>query len=151
VTRRHPLDRLLQQEIESPASDRALFDRLAEEFPDQRALLDFLALRLEHSQRHFFLRAERAWVRRFGWRIIRPFLVVSLLASVGFALQRAIDPTLGVVLFLAGAAALYVVMQLLLMRWAARSQRRLPDLEAEYRDRLQEQLERLRAGSGGSG
>jgi len=151
VTRRNALEKVLQQEIEAPASDRALFDRLARDLPDQAALLDFLALRLEHVQRVFYVRAERAWFRRFGWRIIRPFLGVAVLASVGFALQRSVDPTLGVMLFLAGAAALYVIIQLAAMRWANRDLKKLPDFEAEYRARLEAQIDRLRQAGRESG
>jgi len=143
VTRRLPLEKILQQEIASPASEKVLLDRLSRELPDQAALLDFLALKIEHSQRLFYVRAERAWFRRFGWRIIRPTLVLGVLASVGFALQRRVDPTLGIMLFLAGAATLYVVIQLMAIRWADRNLKKLPDFEAEYRSRLEEQLARL--------
>lgn len=141
-----PLESILRAELQEPLEDAALRERLLELFPHQRCLLDFLALRDEHARRVFYVKAERAWFRRFGWRIIRPLLIVGVLSGVGFTLQRTVDPTLGVLLFLAGAAALYVVIQLMAQRWADRDLKKLPRFEADYRDRLAALLEHLRHG-----
>ena len=144
MTREPALERILEQEIEAPASHRTLFDRLGRELPGQGALLEFLDLKIEHNQRNFYVRSEHAWFRSFGWRLVRPFLAVAALASVGFALQRAVDPALGVALFLAGAATLYVIIHVLALRRARQARTKLADSEAAYRSRLEEQLARLR-------
>ncbi|UCE02663.1 MAG: hypothetical protein JSW67_00160 [Candidatus Latescibacterota bacterium] len=143
--RRQSLLRIVEQELAEPASDEALRERLGAALPAHSDLLDFLALRREHSQSTFLLRAQRALFRRFGWRVIRPFFLVGVLAGVGFTLQSHVDPTLGVMLFLAGAATLYVVIQIAAMRWSSRDEREQPRVDAEYRARLEELRERLRA------
>ena len=144
MTEQPALEKILQQEIEAPASHRTLFDRLGRELSDQGALLEFLALKIEHTQRNYYVRFEHAWFRSVAWRLVRPFLAVAALASVGFALQRAVDPASGIALFLSGAATLYVIIQVLALRRASQARTKLADSDAAYRSRLEEQLARLR-------
>lgn len=141
----HPNERILERELEQPSAELEIYDTLGRELPEHAALFDFLAMRDLHARRVFAIRAERAWFRHFGWRVIRPFMLVAVVAGVFFAFfQQAIDPTLGAMVFVGGAATLYVVIQVFAMFWAQRNQKQLPRLEAEYRDRVLRRLEQLR-------
>jgi hypothetical protein len=144
--KQHPLESILRDELRGALDDSALHERLSEQFPEHRNLLRFLALHDRHARQVFYIKAERAWFRRFGWRVIRPLLILGILAGLGFGLQRTVDPTLGVMLFLAGAASLYVVVQLMAHRWANRDLKRLPRLEADYRAEVEALLETLKRG-----
>ncbi len=124
---------------------------MGRELPEHEALFDFLALREVHVKRLFAIHAEHVWFRHFGWRVIRPFMLVAVAAAVFFAFfQNTIDPTLGAMVFLGGAATLYVVIQLFAMYWGQRNQKQLPNLEAGYRDRVRRRLERLQSERGES-
>ncbi len=145
VTTPHSQVRFLEEELERPSDDQEVYARLSRELPEHAALFDFLALRELHSKRTFAIQAERAWFRHFGWRVIRPFMLVAIVAGVFFAFfQTTIDPTLGAMVFLGGAATLYVVIQVFAMFWAQRNQKHLPRLEADYQARMRDRLERLR-------
>jgi hypothetical protein len=145
VTTPHPDERTLQRELERPSAEQEIYDTLGRELPEHEALFDLLAMRETHAKRVFAIQAERAWFRHFGWRVIRPFMLVAVVAGVFFAFfQTAIDPTLGAMVFLGGAATLYIVIQVFAMFWARRNQKQLPRLEADYRDRVSRRLERLR-------
>lgn len=149
MTTPHPDERILEQELEQPSTEQEIFDKLADALPEHATLFDFLAQRERHAWRTFAIRAEGAWFRHFGWRVIRPFMLVAVVAGVFFAFfQRTIDPTLGAMVFLGGAATLYVVIQLFVMRWSQRNQKQLPRFEAEYRERLKNLLEARRRSRG---
>lgn len=151
MTTPNPDERILQQELEQPSAEQEIFDKLSGEIPEHATLFDFLAARERHAQRVFAIRAERAWFRHFGWRVIRPFMLVAVVAGVFFAFfQGAVDPTLGAMVFLGGAATLYVVIQVFAMFWSQRNQKQLPHLEAEHRERLIRLLEELRRSRGDS-
>jgi len=145
VTTPHPDERILRNELEHLAPDDEFYERLGRALPEHAALFDVLALRAQYTKSVFAIQAERAWFRHFGWRVIRPFMLLAVVAGVFFAfLQQRIDPTLGIMIFLGGAGTLYVVIQLFAMRWAQRNQKQLPRLEADYRRRLEWRLNELR-------
>ena len=145
----HPDERLYHDELEDPCLEPEFYERLAHALPEREALIDLLALRELHLKRTFAIRAERAWFRHFGWRVIRPFMLVAVAAGVFFAFgQRTIDPTLGAMIFLGGAGTLYVVIQVFAMFWGQRNQKRLPELDAAYRERLRRRLDEWRTQSG---
>ena len=151
MTKPHPDERILQDELEQASPDQEIYDRLGREVPEHEALFDFLALREVHVKRVFAIHAEQVWFRHFGWRVIRPFMLVAVVAGVFFAFfQTTIDPTLGAMVFLGGATTLYVVIQLFAMFWGRRNQKQLPRLEAAYSDRVRRRLEQLRHERGAS-
>ncbi len=93
----------------------------------------------EFDRRVALVHAEAAWFRRMGWRVMRPMLAVGILAAAFFAFgQRSIDPATGFGIFLLGAGAFYVVLQVYLHRWARQDTRALARARAELAARLQE-------------
>jgi hypothetical protein len=142
---RERLRKLLEREIERPGSYGSALEDLAELFPDQRLLFEFLRARDEEHRHAFYAKSQHVWYRRFGWRIMRPLFIVAILAGVGFSLQRAVDPTLGVACFLAGAAALYITIQIFAHRWAQRDLKQLDAVRERYRERLRALLGELGA------
>jgi len=91
----------------------------------------------EHERREALVRAEAAWFRRMGWRVMRPMLAVGILAAAFFAFgQESIDPATGFGIFLLGAGAFYVVLQVYLHLWARGDRRALERARADLRARL---------------
>jgi len=145
VTTPNPDERFIERELAEPSADQEIFERLGRDIPDHAALFDFLAARERHTKRVFAIHAERAWFKHFGWRVIRPFMLTGVAAGLFFAFfQGTVDPTLGTMVFLGGAATLYVVIQLFAMFWGQRNQKQLPRLEADFAERVTRQLEQLR-------
>ena len=140
---RERLAEIIRREIDSPGSHGPLLEALKEASLADAPTLEFLAAEDEHHRNAFYAKAQHVWTRRLGWRIMRPLFIVAVLAAVGFCLQRAVDPTLGVTLFLGGAAALYIAIQLFAHVWAERDLRKTGGIDARYRDRLRALLEDL--------
>jgi hypothetical protein len=134
---------ILRKEIDSPGTQAAVFAAMKEASPGDAPLLEFLAAWDEHHRNAFYAKSQHVWTRRFGWRIMRPLFILAVLAAAGFCLQRAVDPVLGVTIFLGGAAALYVLIQVFAHVWAERDLRKVEGIDARYRDRLRALLEDL--------
>ncbi len=93
----------------------------------------------EEERREALARAESAWFRRMGWRVMRPMLAVGILAAAFFAFgQESIDPATGFGIFLLGAGSFYVVLQVYLHRWARAGRRRLEEDRRALRARLRQ-------------
>ena len=122
---------------EPPALDEYLAD-LADAAGDP-GLAEAGRVLAEFDRRVALVHAEAAWFRRMGWRVMRPMLAVGILAAAFFAFgQRSIDPATGFGVFLLGAGAFYVVLQVYLHRWARQDARALARARAELADRLRE-------------
>lgn len=134
---------LLEREIAAPGSVDEAVDSLREAFPELRFAVRFLKLKDDHHRHAFYLKSESVWFQRFGWRLMRPLFILALIAAVLFSVQRQIDPTLGIAVFLAGAASFYVVLQVFIHRWAFRDRAKLDEINARYRERLRELLEEM--------
>lgn len=144
VKARDQLIELISDEIRSPGSHGEVLKELEEHFPEDSALLRFIAAKDDQHRHAFYLKAQHAWYRRLGWKIMRPLFVVSVLAAIGFSLQRVVDPTLGVASFLGGAAAMYIVLQIFAHRWAYKELGKMDEVNARYREKLEGLLEDLR-------
>lgn len=142
---RERLTGIVRREIEAPGSLGALVEELKGASLAEGPLLEFLAAADERHRNAFYAKSQHVWSRRLGWRIMRPLFILAGLAAVGFCLQRAVDPTLGTVLFLGGAAAFYVILQVFLHLQAERDLRKLEGIDARYRDRLRLLLKELEA------
>lgn len=128
---------LLEREIDAPGSVTELRADIEAAFPHLAPVLRFWAERDEEHRAAFYVRSESVWYRRFGFRMMRPLFVLGVLAAVGFALQRAIDPVLGLASFLAGAFGFYALLQVFAHRWSKRDLHRLDEIRAAYRMRLE--------------
>jgi hypothetical protein len=137
---RRRLRTLIERELDEPRDWARLLEELREAFPDDAPRLRLLALKDEEHRTAFYVKSEALWYRRFGFRLMRPLLLIAVLAAGGFLLQHAVDPALGLGCFLAGAFSLYVVLQILAWRWGRADERRL----AAARDAYRLRLERLR-------
>jgi hypothetical protein len=137
---RRRLRELIDRELDEPRDWARLLEELRETFPDDAPRLRLLALKDEEHRTSFYVKSEALWYRRFGFRLMRPLLLVAVLAAAGFLLQRTVDPALGLGCFLGGAFSLYVVLQLFAWRWARADERHL----AAARDAYRMRLERLR-------
>ena len=126
---------IVREELDKPQAMLAVLDRL-ESQPPSPELWSFLKAKHVHHRASFYLRSENILYRRLGWRLMRPLFILAVLAAVGFALQRKVDPTIGVGLFLGGAAGLFVVLQFFAHRWAWKSMGDLSRIEADYRRSL---------------
>jgi hypothetical protein len=127
---------LVRRELEAP---RPLAEIAPDLFPADatgRLAAALLAAKEERSRAAWFVEAEPLWMRKLTWRLARPLLAVGILGAVGFGLQRWVDPTLGVSLFLFGAGAFYVAVQLLAPLWARADRRELDRVNRRYRERL---------------
>lgn len=140
---RERLRKLIERELEHPGSYGTALDDLSELFPDQRPLFEFLRARDEEHRHAFYAKSQHVWHRRFGWRIMRPLFLLAMGAGIAFSLQRAVDPVLGVALFLGGAGALYVLIQVFAHRWAERDLKQLDAARERYRERLRKVLAEL--------
>ena len=137
------LARLAARELEGEPEDlAALAPLLAALAAEPERLAALLRAKEEQLKGAWFVEAEPLWMKRLTWRLMRPLFVVALLAAVGFSLQDAFDPTLGVSAFLLGAASLYVVVQFFAHLWARRDERRLAEVRRRYRETLGRLLER---------
>jgi hypothetical protein len=137
---RRRLLEIASAELEAPGTQSSPIDRIRELVPQEQRLLRLLE---EHQRACLMLKARHLWYRTLGWRLVAPLMMLGLAAAVGFSLQRAVAPVLGVGLFLAGAASYYVILQLYAHRWAAREHRQLDSREAQYRDQLRALMEEL--------
>lgn len=135
---------IISDEIRVPGSHDEVLKELEERFPEDRPLLRFLAAKDDQHRHAFYLKSQHVWYRRLGWKIMRPLFVVSVLAAIGFSLQRVVDPTLGVAAFLGGAAAMYIVLQIFAHRWAYKELGKMGEVNARYRLELESLLEELR-------
>lgn len=93
---------------------------------------ELLRVKQEQLRAGWFLEGEVLWLRKWTWRLTRPLLVVGVLGAVASVLQKAIDPTLALTLFLAGAAGFYVAVQLFAHHWARVDRRRKADVDRRY-------------------
>lgn len=143
---RRELAALIRRELDSPGSLADLaaeLARLGTVAADEDRIHRLLAAKEEAVKAAWYVEAAPLWMRKLSWRLIRPLLAVGLLAAVGFSLQRQIDPTLGVALFLFGAAAFYVAVQLLTPFWSRADRREQERIERRYRERLEALLGEL--------
>ena len=134
---------LVRSELEFPAGFEDVLGRVGESFPDLEPLWTFLVLKDSQHRHAYYVKSEHVLFRRLGWRLMRPLFALALVAAVVSAFQQALDPTIALGLFLAGAASLYVVVQIFLHRWAWRDMKRLGSLDEDYRRKLSELLEAL--------
>lgn len=141
--RRERLRELIERELASPRPFEEIAAELPDLLPGTGEWAEVLRLLAQADRSRFWVRAEAHWHQRFGWRLMRPLLLVALIGAAVAVLQRAFDPTAAFVLFLSGTAALYVALQLYIHRWAALSRRRLAEIEREFREALRERLARL--------
>jgi hypothetical protein len=141
---RKRLAAMIERELEEPREPARLQDELREELPELAPALRLLALKDEEHRTAFYVKSEGLWYRRFGFRMMRPLLLVGVLAAVGFLLQRAVDPALGLACFAAGAFAFYIVLQIFAWRWSRQDEGRLAALRDRYRLRLEALRDELR-------
>ena len=132
-------EELVRAEADSPGALAELGPLLAAA-PDAGRAARLLAAKEEQARAAWYLEAEGMWLRKLTFRLARPLLLLGVLAAVGFALQRAVDPTVGVALFLFGAAALYVTVQFFAHLWLRADARRAEEVNRVYRRRLAELL-----------
>lgn len=137
---------LITDELRSPGAYDNVLEELKGAFSEHEPVLRFLAAKDDQHRHAFYLRSQHVWYRKMGWKIMRPLFVVGVLAAIGFSLQRVIDPTVGVAVFLLGAATLYVIIQIFAHRWAYKDLARIEEVNARYKERLESLLEDLRAG-----
>ena len=133
---------VVRRELEAP---RPLAELAPDLFPADaagRLAAEWLAAKEDRSRAAWYVEAEGLWLRKLTWRLARPLLAVGVLGAVGFALQRWVDPTLGVGLFLFGAGAFYAAVQLFAPRWERADRRELERVDRRYRERLGAILER---------
>jgi hypothetical protein len=132
---------LIRREAEAP---RPLAEFASDLVPDSAAAqlaADLLAAKEERSRAAWYVEAEPLWMRKLTWRLARPLFVVGVLGAIGFSLQRWVEPTLGVALFLAGAGGFYVAVQALAPLWARTDRRELERVDRRYRQRLEALLD----------
>lgn len=134
---------LVRQELESPAGLEDSLGRVGELFPDLEPLWAFLVLKDSQHRHAYYVKSEHVLFRRLGWRLMRPLFALALVAAIVSAFQDLLDPSIALGLFLAGAASLYVVVQIFVHRWAWRDMKRLGSLDEDYRRKLAELLEGL--------
>lgn len=135
------LAEMIRGEIQSPGSLGDVLGRIREERPDLSTLLQFLSLKDHHHRHAFYVKSGHVFLRRLGWRLMRPLFLLALAAAGVALLQRTLDPTEALSLFLGGAASLYVLLQVFLHRWAWKDMKKLASIEAEYRKNLTRLLE----------
>lgn len=135
---------IIKDEARSPGSLTQVLNDLGAAFPDDAELMKFIGAKDDQHRHAFYLKSQHVWYRKFGWKIMRPMFVLALIAAVIFSLQRAIDPTLGVACFLAGAAAMYATIQVFANRWAYKELAKLDEVNARYRQSLELLLEDLK-------
>jgi hypothetical protein len=133
-------EELVRAEAAEPGALAELAPLLAAA-PDAERAARLLAAKEEQARAAWYVEAEVLWLRKLTFRLARPLLLLGVLAALGFALQRAVDPTIGVALFLFGAAALYVAVQFFAHLWLRADQRRTAEVNRRYRQRLEELLD----------
>ncbi|HEX9638020.1 MAG TPA: hypothetical protein VGB99_10825 [Acidobacteriota bacterium] len=131
------LAQLIRRELERPDPEADLAALIAGGAAEERPLAEFLRAKEQQRRAHWFLAAEGQWLKKLTWRLIRPLLVVGALAALAFGLQRALDPTIGMALFAAGAASFYVTVQFFAHLWAQGDAKKVAQIDQQYRDRLQ--------------
>jgi len=138
------LAQLIRRELERPDPEADLAALIAGGAAEDRLLAELLRAKEQQRKAHWFLEAEGQWLKRLTWRLIRPLLVVGVLAAVAFGWQRALDPTIGMALFVAGAASFYVTVQFFAHLWAQGDAKKVAQIDRQYRDRLQALLADIR-------
>jgi hypothetical protein len=137
------LARAIAAERQEPRPMETILGELEAALPEEQALLRFLAAK-DRAHRHtFYVKSERLWYRRLGFRVMRPLFVVALLAATGFSLQRVVDPTLAFACFVAGMVALYLAIQFWSLRGMRQDEDKLQAVEREYRRELEEMADGL--------
>lgn len=131
---------IIKGEVHSPGSLTEVLNDLGTAFPDDTELMRFICAKDDQHRHAFYLKSQHVWYRRFGWKIMRPMFVLAVIAAVVFSLQRAVDPTIGVACFLAGAAAMYATIQVFANRWAYKELAKLDEVNARYRQSLEQLL-----------
>ena len=141
---RDRLIEIIEGESRSPGSHPDVLKELEDAFPEQGPLLRFLLAKDDQHRHAFYLKSQHVWYRKLGWRIMRPLFIVAVIAAVLFSLQRVIDPAIGVACFIAGAAALYVTLQIFAHRWSYKELARMGEVDERYRKSLESLLDELR-------
>lgn len=136
-SRREALLRLVEAEAKEPLPYESFLERLPTVHPDDPALVRLLRAKDRQHRHAYYVKSERLWYRRFGFRIMRPLFVVAFLAAIAFSFQRALDPTLAFACFAGGAAALYLTIQVFSMRWMRQDEAKLAEVETTYRRELE--------------
>lgn len=132
---------IIRRELEAPRPLAEIAPGLCAADASGRMAAALLAAKEERSRAAWFVEAEPLWMRKLTWRLARPLLAVGIVGAVGFGFQHWVDPTLGVALFLFGAGAFYVAVQLFAPLWARTDRRELERVNRRYRERLDALLE----------
>lgn len=136
-----PVADLIRREAESPGSVEDVLGRVEDAYPEMATLWRFLALKDDQYRHALYIRIQHVFLRRLGWRLMRPLFLLALVAAAISAFQDLVDPTLALGLFLCGSASFYAVLQFFLHRWAWRDMKKLSGLEREYAGQLSQLLE----------
>lgn len=136
---------LLERERDDPRPFEQVLDEieplLAGESKQLARALHALAVA---DRQRFWVKSESIWFRRFGWRLMRPMLAACIVAAVIYAVQRAIPPSVGLMHFVFGAIAVYIMLQLYAHFWSRQDEAKLTKTQVELRDRLDRILKDLR-------
>jgi hypothetical protein len=143
---RRELAALLAREIEAPGRLAELGPLLFAPGREGEVGGEWLQALEKRHRAAWFVEAEPMWLGKFSWRLMRPLLLLGFAAAVAFALQRWVEPVVGLSLFLAGAAGLYVTVQLFAHLWARADEKRLAEADRSYRERLERLLAELGEG-----
>ena len=146
ASRRAWLEELIEREGRSPRPLPEVLREIEEAHFDPPQLQALLAALAEADRERLRVALEAEWFRRFGWRLMRPLLAVGVAGALLFLFQHAVEPTLGLSLFLLGAAALFVVLQLYVHRWSRKDLKRRDAAQQRLRTRLEEIRSRLDEG-----
>ena len=137
-SRRAWLEKLIEKERHSPRPLPQILEEIGATHFDPPQLGPLLSVLAEADRERLRVALEAEWFRRFGWRLMRPLLAVGVAGALLFLFQSAIEPTLGLSLFLLGAAALFVVLQLYVHRWSRKDLKRRDAAQERLRNRLEE-------------
>lgn len=130
--------RAVAAEQKEPRPIESVLADLEAALPAQAPLFRFLAAKDREHRHAFYVKSERLWYRRLGFRVMRPLFVVAILAAVGFSLQRVVDPTLAFACFVGGMVALYVAIQFFTIRWMRQDEAKLEAMRRQYHRELEE-------------
>ena len=141
--RRDALLRLVETEASDPLPFETFLERLEEAHPDDAVVARLLRAKDRQHRHTYYVKSERLWYRRFGFRVMRPLFIVAVLAAIAFSFQRVVDPTLAFACFAGGAAVLYLAIQIFAMRWMRQDEAKLAEVEKSYRRELEELRDEL--------
>lgn len=137
MTTPETLEEVLRAEMDAPESMSETLKRLESGGGGSEDVFwCFLRAKDLHHRQSFYLHSENLIYRRLGWRLMRPLFLLAVLAALGFSIQKKLDATLGVGLFLAGAAGFFVLLQIFVHRWAWKQMKELRQINANYRSAL---------------